>query len=88
VSIRADNYFALNVAVHPLYREFVKNYFGHDIFGPLSRFLFRPVAEITSEIDKFTEEHFGKYTIGRALTGYFDGLKGFKYAGLAVVSLM
>lgn len=52
------------MAIHPLYRDFVKTYFGSDVFGPLSRFLFRPVPEIQTEIDSFIKDHFGKYTIG------------------------
>ena len=37
--------------------------FGDDMFGPLTRFLFRPTDEIQSIVDNFKREHFANYTV-------------------------
>lgn len=64
VSIRADNYFAFIISLSPFYRDFVNDIFGSDIFGTISRFLFRPVPVIQKEIDNFKKQYFGKFTLG------------------------
>lgn len=42
----------------------MQDFFGNDVFGPLSRFLLRPAKDIQEEIDSFKEKYFNQSVVG------------------------
>jgi len=65
IVIGSHQYFLPALLHNPHYSALLKDWFGDDIFGVLSSFLFRPVASIKAEVKRFYDEHLTQYrTLG------------------------
>ncbi|KAJ9464293.1 putative fucosyltransferase 9 [Diplonema papillatum] len=67
ITLNMNQYMVPYVLQNPKYKEALRDIFpGLDLFTPIARFLFRPVAAIRSARDAFIREHFtpGRHVVG------------------------
>ena len=65
VGMNVNQYFAPSILRNPHYREKLKDIFGDDYFGPVSRFLLAPSAGTSKLADDFRRTHMdGKFVVG------------------------
>jgi hypothetical protein len=80
VGMNVNQYFAPSILRNPHYREKLKDIFGDDYFGPVSRFLLTPSAGTSKLADDFRRAHLdGKFVVGmhiRVANGRDWGLVG------------
>ena len=80
IGMNINQYFAPSILRNPHYREKLKDIFGDDYFGPVSRFLLTPSASTSKLADDFRRAHLdGKFVVGmhiRVANGRDWGLVG------------
>jgi hypothetical protein len=65
VGMNVNQYFAPSILRNPHYREKLKDIFGDDPFGPVSRFLLTPSAGTSKLADNFRRSHLDdKFVVG------------------------
>jgi hypothetical protein len=65
IGLNVNQYFAPSILRNPHYREKLKDIFGDDYFGPVSRFLLTPSESTSKLADDFRRAHFdGKFVVG------------------------
>ncbi len=80
IAMNVNQYFAPSILRNPHYSQKLKDTFGDDYFGPVSRFLLTPSASTSKLADDFRRTHFdGKFVVGmhmRVAGGRSWGLVG------------
>lgn len=63
--VSSNQYYAALIINNPHYRDFFKQTFGKDVFGPVFRYFFKPEALLQKKIDSYLQNQFkGHYVIG------------------------